>query len=610
MALWSQSIERMLQETAIKWLVDNKGMKLEDVVPSQDGFMILKQYYYDGIIEDLNAVLLNEMHIGVKFICKPFDEAIEIPSYEDEKTFDEWEDLLSAKCLADRFIFEYNNYIVKNGNNLYVYWGDKSSGVIINGRWYDETDEKKRYKTTLYISEDLYNLINEELNGAVELDEKELPKLLKILRNATSKGGNMTDIIKHILPKARQTEEDFNSNAFLLGFNNGVYDLLKDEFRDYAFNDYITISTKYDYQTPDYEMEENAKIREELISIFETIQPDPECRLLFLQILASGLDGRAYQKLFLFNGQGGNGKGLTGSLMDTTLGDYYHQPSNGILKDVEKSNSPSPDMFNLKNKRYINFKEVAGSIRVAMLRNLTGGGKFSGRLLHSNPEQFFMSGTFVMEFNNAPELDGKPQRADYRRLVDNYFPVNFTDDPEKIDKEIGGVLYKQANTYYETQEFLQKSRLIFLDMLLGVYRQYKDIEGSTGIKFIVPASIRKRTEQFIENQNLFQKVFNDLWKKIEIIADDKEDEKKKTKQVKELWESILASEEHRRLSYRDKRQYSRDEFYKWIGENFKVEGNSKTGKLIKGLQRKTDADAEEDGEYGETDCDDGATTEL
>ena len=77
------------------------------------------------------------------------------------------------------------------------------------------------------------------------------------------------------------------------------------------------------------------------------------CLRLYLQVLASGLDGRAYQKLFLFNGQGGNGKGLTGALMDNVLGEYYYQPGNGILKDVEKANTPSPDMFNLKNKRYI-----------------------------------------------------------------------------------------------------------------------------------------------------------------------------------------------------------------------------------------------------------------
>ena len=66
------------------------------------------------------------------------------------------------------------------------------------------------------------------------------------------------------------------------------------------------------------------------------------------------------------------------------------------MKDVERANTPSPDMYNLKNRRYINFKEVAGAVRVAMLRNLTGGGKFVGRLLNCNPQSFYTTATWVM----------------------------------------------------------------------------------------------------------------------------------------------------------------------------------------------------------------------
>ena len=71
-----------------------------------------------------------------------------------------------------------------------------------------------------------------------------------------------------------------------------------------------------------------------------------------------------------------------GGLESVVLGDYYHQPNNGILKDVEKANTPSPDMINLKNKRYINFKELEGSIRLPVLKNLIGDGMFVGRYLH------------------------------------------------------------------------------------------------------------------------------------------------------------------------------------------------------------------------------------
>ena len=40
-----------------------------------------------------------------------------------------------------------------------------------------------------------------------------------------------------------ETELDFNSNPFLLGFDNGVYDLQNELFRPYKFDDYITMKT-------------------------------------------------------------------------------------------------------------------------------------------------------------------------------------------------------------------------------------------------------------------------------------------------------------------------------------------------------------------------------
>jgi len=584
MGLWCQSIERLFQETAISYLVKTKEFKIEKIVPCQDGFMILKELWYDNILADCEKVIKDSFGVSIKFLNKPFDEKIEIPIVEESKDVDEWEDAISVKRLANTFVEEYGKFFCRENHSIFIYR---------NNRWYDETDTKEQNNLILYISENLYELVSTAISSEVSLKDEDRVKLLKDLRFNTSNGSKMNDIIKHIKAKVVPKDIEFNSNPFLLGFNNGVYDLLIGKFRQYKYDDYITFTTKYDYVKPNYEDEDIIKIKEEIIAVINSIQPDKECQNLYLQILASGLDGRAYQKLFLFNGQGGNGKGLTGSIMCALLGDYYHQPSNGILKDVEKSNVPSPDMINLKGKRYINFKEVAGSIRVAMLRNLTGGGKFSGRYLNQNPQEFFMSATFVMEFNTSPDFDGKPERADYRRLIDLLFPVNFTDDETKIGKVIGGVLYLRANPYYETTGFIQKIKMVFLDMLLNVYKEYCD--GANGIKFVVPESVKQRTEIFIENQNLFQKVMNSVWKKVDIKllkdgTQDPQDLLVKTIKVKDMWDSITMSDEYRSLSYRNKRQYSRDDFYKWIEGVCVVSGNNKSGKLVVGWGRKTDYD--------------------
>ena len=600
MGLWSQSIERLLQECAISHLVNTKDLNIEEIVPCQDGFMVRKCYWNNDWIEEINNLMVSEYNIGVKFKVKPFDEAFEIPLYTNDKTIAEWEDLLSVKKLGDRFIDEFKNVICWSDNNLFLYWGEKDMEMLnINGRqyesyknemknarWYNETDEKKRYKLIRYISDDLHKILWEELASAVELNDEEFDKLFKLLRTNTS-GNKMKEVITHILPKVEESPEKFDNNPFTIGFENGIYDLKTQEFRDYKYSDYMTMSVGYDYKTVDFEDEENAKLRDELIEIIETIQPNPEERQLYCQILASALDGKLYQKMFLFNGQGGNGKGLTSSLMKNILGDYFVAPTNGILKEVEKANAPSPDILSLKNKRYINFKEVGGNIKSAIVRNFTGGGDFSGRKLHQNLEIFKMVATFVMEFNNAPDLDGKPQASDYRRLVHIFFPVNFTDNPAKIGKVIGGIQYKKANPYYETEAFVNSMRYVFLHFLLNIYAEYQDKENpENGIKFDYPKSVIDRSEKFITEQDLFNRVIYENFEKVDVNMKDEKDKKEKSMKMREVWETFEGSKEFRKMTVREQREYNRDAFYKWIEEQGFISEDVKKVKMIFGIKRR------------------------
>lgn len=615
MALWSQTIERQLQESAISHLVRSYDIPIEEIVPCQDGFMIRKKYYEEKMIDDINQLMIQDFNINVQFKVKPFDEKYDITPYSCDKTYAEWTDLLSVKKLADRFMEEFNKVICFSEGNLYIYWGEKEKksntingryyeiydAEIKNGRWYNETDEKKRYKFILYISNELHSILWEELAHAVELDDTEFNNLFKLLRNNTS-GNKIKDVITHILPNVQESTRKFNSDPFLLGFENGVFDLTKNEFRSYTFNDYLTMSTGYDYKNVDYgydengveikdqdvseEIRKNRSLRDELVNIIETIQPNPEERELFCQILASGLDGKLYQKMYLFNGQGGNGKGLTSSLMNNILGDYFVAPTNGLLKEAEKPNSPSPDMLSLKHKRYVNFKEVGGNIKSAIVRNFTGGGDFYGRKLQQNPEKFRMTATFVMEFNNAPDLEGKPQASDYRRLTHIEFPVNFTDNPNKIDKVIGGIQYKKANPYYETESFVESMRYVFLNFLIQVYTTFQDKKNpENGIVFNVPRSVLERSEKFVQDQDLFNRVFFDQYEKVDIDLNNKADIKSKTLKMRDMWEVFECSKEYRKLTAREQREYSRDECYKWIESNFKVEKDKKV-MMVYGIQKK------------------------
>lgn len=574
MGLWCQSIEKLFQEIAIEAII-SKDIKLEEVVPCQDGFMVLKEHYDDELLEICEKAIKDKYDITIKFANKPFDEKIEINPYEEGKTFDEWIDELSVKVLANTLLEIKGDYILRCKDNLFIYY-DK--------RWYNETNKDKRFKFMKYISEDLYTHMKQQIDTDISLEENVKNNILRDLRSRTSTSSNMTDIMKHTLSNAKEATEPFDSKPYLIGFENGVIDLMEcsydDEtditeiyFREYQFSDYMTMSCGYDYKPNN---DEEKKIV--LGNLINSIQSNPDERDYLLQILASGLDGKAYQKIHFFNGLGGNGKGLIGGLMSVILGDYYHQPNNGILSDIGKSNAPSPDIMDLKNKRYINFKELEGDMKLGIIKNLTGDGDFIGRYLHQNPEKFKITATWVAEFNNPPDIDGKPLPADYRRMVDVPFSNNFTDDETKIGKTINGIKYQKGDEYFITPEFKEEYKYAFLELLLLVYTQYQDKERKTnGIKFVVPASIRERTNKLMEGFNLFHKITKDMWE----VGDNG-----KKVGLKEIWDSIKEHPEYKSLTTRVKKQYSRDEYYTYLQGAYKVDETAQHTKYILGFQMK------------------------
>jgi hypothetical protein len=75
MALWAQTHERLCQEAAIASL----NIPLGDVVPCQDGFMILKKHFFPGIEQFLERAVYTACDLRVNWSVKPFDEAITIP---------------------------------------------------------------------------------------------------------------------------------------------------------------------------------------------------------------------------------------------------------------------------------------------------------------------------------------------------------------------------------------------------------------------------------------------------------------------------------------------------------------------------------------------------
>lgn len=106
-----------------------------------------------------------------------------------------------------------------------------------------------------------------------------------------------------------------DANNHLIGFNNGVYDLKKFEFRKCVQEDYISMSVGYDYQE-NYDTD--------LLKFLEYIQPNKKEREYMLTFLSICLIGN---QLDLFTVLTGNKNKLI-ELLKMTFGDYF-----GVMKN-------------------------------------------------------------------------------------------------------------------------------------------------------------------------------------------------------------------------------------------------------------------------------------
>jgi len=576
-----QTIERWIMEECVRFLVEEKGFALTDVVPCQDGFMFKRELNYEGCESDLERITLEKFGLKIGWVDKEFDEAIEIPDGVVSRSFDEWLILLSDTGLSKQVLathghrIRYKRATSDSKDMLYVFDSDKK-------RWFLE-DTKKPH-TLLNIIESQFPCVKNEIDDDDSLKESERKLFVGRLIISLQNNGGINNVLKRLLDRAEWCDCGFDSVPYYLGFENGFVDLRSGEFSEYREDIYITITTGYNYRKPDYESADDFADREEVSGIFESMFRGREEMYYYLQIMASGLDAVNYQYIWFFEGAGGNGKGLGLGLNEIVLGDRFYKPAKGgiLAADSEKANQSSEDMAALKDARMVVFNEMDknGGMTWSALKSLTGGETISARRLYQGLMTFRLSASFIGAFNNKPDMVGHivgAERASLeRRLKPLHFPFLFTTDEDKIAE---GKNYRRANQKFESADWRNKVRDVYLDLLIGVY-SHSYCKETGCIKFEEPASIKAACSDYLRDENLFLEIFNDLYK-----ADEtrKEDIKANRLYVGDLYNLITSHELFKEGSSGNGkkaflRTWSKKAFTGWCRDAFDSKIDSAKGK--------------------------------
>ena len=295
-------------------------------------------------------------------------------------------------------------------------------------------------------------------------------KLEKITRLINSLGD--TAVKNNIITEAKEIFsishgkflEKLDTLPYIMGFNNGVYDFEKGEFRDGKPEDLISMSCGYDFP------KKYSKYKADLDKFLEDIQPEKKERDYLLTYLSSGLIGLNITELFtIFTGENGrNGKTKLVDLIENTLGNYYSSINCKLLTQPRPdATRPDPGLFNIMKKRIViaSEPEKDDKFNSGFIKLLTGGDKVPIRKCHGN-DIFKFKANFItlMVCNAIPEVD-KIDNAFSKRLRCLCFPTEFTHNP-RLPHE------KKINEKLQLE--LPKWKQDFMLLLIEYYNKFKN----------------------------------------------------------------------------------------------------------------------------------------
>jgi P4 family phage/plasmid primase-like protien len=303
----------------------------------------------------------------------------------------------------------------------------------------------------------------------------------------------MTELIDLYLKynnKKRDFVKKLDGNNNLIGFNNGVYDLEKMEFREGFPEDLITMTTGYEYKN------EHTDKHNELLKFLEDIQPNKEERDYMLTYLSIGLFGNLLELFTILTGCGRNGKSKIIELLKITFGDYFGSVQSQLFTRPD-ANSPDPGLLSLAKKRIVisSEPEKNSKLNSGFIKFITGRDSTTLRNCHSN-DMIDFTAKFITLFvcNDIPECDDI-DNAFSKRLRCINFPTEFVDNPVNDNQKKINVNINKNFEYWKND---------FMLLLIEYYKNY-----TVTHKLMATENIMTWTNKYKEDTDIYLQFLNE-----------------------------------------------------------------------------------------------------
>ena len=252
-----------------------------------------------------------------------------------------------------------------------------------------------------------------------------------------------------------------DSNPELLGFNNGVWDLHNNEFRDGRPFDFISMSTETCYMSYESFPE---KLKTSLNSFLTKIFPKEDHLQYVLQEIALALNGsQRTQKFFFWTGRGANGKSTLIKLINCALGMYAGEVNVTMFtQPAPASNVPAPQLIAIKGKRIISSAEpnARDHFNLGSMKWYTGGDRITAAEKHECNQSFYLQSTFICSCNDIPAINtSKDDWGTWRRLITVLFGQRFSENPKGAEVRADPEITKNIASF----------NCVFMSLLIEIY---------------------------------------------------------------------------------------------------------------------------------------------
>jgi P4 family phage/plasmid primase-like protien len=235
---------------------------------------------------------------------------------------------------------------------------------------------------------------------------KQIQKIIANLKSSPYKNNIMKEAMEVFYD--RRFQEKLDQNPFLIGFKNGVYDLKLNELRPGRPEDFI--SKVLPIELNNYSMEDEEV--QNVINFLTKVFPDPEIREYFMDCYSDiFVGGNNQKKIYLWTGEGDNGKSITQMFFDEMLGELAIKFNTQYFTGKKvSSGSANPELARAAPPVRLGTMEEPDAdeqLNIGELKKLSGGDKFWARdLFEKGKKTREVTPMFMLSFicNKLPKL--------------------------------------------------------------------------------------------------------------------------------------------------------------------------------------------------------------